>query len=156
MICQFEMTTTAMLIQFVSKYLDRLTNEINNSDAESLRQQIKHLSFMVSIGINRTLEDVELLIENQRTIMDDIDCGFITWKNVSYFNDWELKVLKMLNKVEKVENIENVKIEPDYEGYEDYPGWMDGGKEDQKRRTLSLFLWWRKLKKGLKEKGEES
>ena len=128
------MTTTAMLMQFVSKYLDRLTNEniLNNSDAESLRQQIKHLSFIVSIGINRTLEDVELLIENQRTIMDDIDCGFITWKNVSYFNDWELKVLKMLNKVEKVENIENVKIEPDYEGYEDYPGWMDGGKMDQK------------------------
>merc|ERR1711994_574485 len=99
---------------------------------ESLRQQIKHLSFMVSIGINRTLEDVELLIENQRTIMDDIDCGFITWKNVSYFNDWELKVLKMLNKVEKVENIENIKIEPDYEGYEDYAGWMDEGKMDQK------------------------
>ena len=116
-------------MQFVSKYLDRLTNEINNSDAESLRQQIKHLSFMVSIGINRTFEDVELLIENQRTIMDDIDCGFITWKNISYFNDWELKVLKMLNKVEKVEkeeNVENVKIEPDYEGYEDYAGWMDG------------------------------
>ena len=129
MVCQFEMTTTAMLIQFVSKYLDRLTNEINNSDAESLRQQIKHLSFMVSIGINRTFEDVELLIENQRTIMDDIDCGFITWKNLSYFNDWELKVLKMLNKVEKVEkeeDVENVKIEPDYEGYEDYAGWMDG------------------------------
>ena len=125
------MTTTAMLMQFVSKYLDRLTSEnmLNNSDAESLRQQIKHLSFMVSIGINRTLEDVELLIENQRTIMDDIDCGFITWKNVSYFNDWELKVLKMLNKVEKVENIENVKIEPDYE---DYAGWMDGGGMDQK------------------------
>ena len=125
------MTTTAMLMQFVSKYLDQLTNEnmLNNSDAESLRQQIKHLSFMVSIGINRTLEDVELLIENQRTIMDDIDCGFITWKNVSYFNDWELKVLKMLNKVEKVENIENVKIEPDYE---DYAGWMDGGGMDQK------------------------
>merc|ERR1719266_1023962 len=37
----------------------------------------------------------------------------------------------MLNKVEKVENIENVKIEPDYEGYEDYAGWMDGGKMDQ-------------------------
>ena len=131
------MTTTAMLMQFVSKYLDRLTNEniLNNSDAESLRQQIKHLSFMVSIGINRTLEDVELLIENQRTIMDDIDCGFITWKNVSYFNDWELKVLKMLNKVEKVEkdeDVENVKIEPDYEGYEDYAGWMDGAKMDQK------------------------
>ena len=125
------MTTTAMLMQFVSKYLDQLTNEnmLNNSDAESLRQQIKHLSFMVSIGINRTLEDVELLIENQRTIMDDIDCGFITWKNVSYFNDWELKVLKMLNKVEKVENVENVKIEPDYE---DYAGWMDGGGMDQK------------------------
>ena len=129
-----KMTTTAKLMQFVSKYLDRLTNEnlLNNSDAESLRQQIKHLSFMVSIGINRTLEEVELLIENQRTIMDDIDCGFITWKNLSYFNDWELKVLKMINKVEKDENIENVKIEPDYEGYEDYAGWMDGGKMDQK------------------------
>ena len=119
-------------MQFVSKYLDRLTNEINNSDAESLRQQIKHLSFMVSIGINRTLEEVELLIENQIAIMDDIDCGFITWKNLSYFNDWELKVLKMINKVEKDENIENVKIEPDYESYEDYAGWMDGGKMDQK------------------------
>ena len=53
-----KMTTTAMLMQFVSKYLDQLTNEnmLNNSDAESLRQQIKHLSFMVSIGINRTLK----------------------------------------------------------------------------------------------------
>merc|ERR1712156_620952 len=117
--------------KFVSKYLDKLTNEnmLNNSDAESLRQQIKHLSFMVSIGINRTLEDVELLIENQRTIMDDIDCGFITWKNYSYFNDWELKVLKMLN---KVENVENVKIEPEEEDFaEDIAGLMDGGKMDK-------------------------
>ena len=123
------MTTTAMLMKFVSKYLDRLTNEniLNNSDAESLRQQIKHLSFMVSIGINRTLEDVELLIENQRTIMDDIDCGFITWKNADYFNDWEMKVLKQLNKVEKV------KVEPDDESF--YTGWMDGGMEDLDQKT---------------------
>ena len=161
------MTTTRMLMQFVSEYLDRLTNEntLNNSDAESLRQQIKHLSFMVSIGINRTLEDVELLIENQRTIMDDIDCGFITWKNYSYFNDWELKVLKMLNKVEKVEKVEddeNVKIEPEEEDFaEDFAGWMDGGKMDQKSDTDDdggdpvLISWAKKKKKKERTKGKE-
>merc|ERR1711952_236407 len=45
----------------------------------------------------------------------------------------------MLNKVEKVEKVEddeNVKIEPEEENFaEDFAGWMDGGKMDQKSDT---------------------
>ena len=86
--------------EFVSTYLEDVLKFHGSRFTTynlSLQQQIHHLSFVAKQIAAGGL--VQTILEEHSIVREDLECGFITWESVEYFQKWQENLLRKLDKI---------------------------------------------------------